>query len=104
MFMLLDDDGKGLISFKQFWQLLKYSDVYLKLADHTLNKTTLTLNGISSRKQMLNEYLTNKEFSYLGDLESRLEERSCNFKEFMIFMRFEDIFKKFVIEKNDGIS
>lgn len=104
MFMLLDDEGKGLISYKQFWQLLKYSDVYLKLADHTLNKTELNVNGISTRKHMLNEYLTNKELNALGDLENRLEQRTCNFKEFMIFMRFEEIFKKFVIESNDGIS
>lgn len=53
---------------------------------------------------MLNEFVSDKELNAINDLESRLEQRTCNFKEFMIFMRFEDIFKKFVIEHNDGIS
>lgn len=40
-FMIIDDSGKGVVNYNQFWSLLKLADVYDRLADHEMDKVNL---------------------------------------------------------------
>lgn len=48
--------------------------------------------------------LNKTDMNTLNDIEASLDNRVCNYKEFLVWMRIPQIFSKFILEKQDGIS
>lgn len=53
---------------------------------------------------MVNEATTLDERNRIQEIETKLENRSMNFKQFLIWMRLDYIYQKFIIRRHDGIS
>lgn len=104
VFMILDDEGKGTITFREFYELIKYSQMFNELSSQSIHPYRLYANDIRKHTQLVRNKTNQEDLNNLNVLENGLESRYVNFKHFLGFMRTKQVFSKFINEKLDGVD
>jgi hypothetical protein len=59
--MIIDDEGKGYVTFREFYDLIKYANIFETLASHSIYKTRLYAKDIKMRSSLIRSWVTHTD-------------------------------------------